>query len=161
MIVYNHDVVGIVNRLNRFMDEAYKSVSSSGSSVNSFDQARLQAYINAARVYIAHVVGQPQLDLPESHPRAYDVEMAPELANVENESINDILVYFDLARFGVINSQSARDASGLKGFDLTRLNSILDKAESLLQNYIASATPLDFPESSPQEEMSGPGKLGV
>lgn len=159
--VLNHDVAGLIARLNRFREELYKSVSSGIGGMNSFDQARLVQYLTAARTFIAWVVSQPQLDLPESHPKQWILENDPVIENVENEDVNMLLNLLGLAVEELKNSQSGRLPAGLLGFDESRVQALLTKADNFLTNYIQIATPLDLPESSPQEVLSGPGKKGV
>jgi len=162
MQVLNHDLVGYVARLDRFAEEAHKSASSSVSEVNAFDIQRLKDYLGALKALKAHQESQPQLDLPESHQKfSYEVAEAIEAADVENESINDMLNLFKVLRFELLNSQSARLGSGWMVHDSKRCDSLIAKMESLIANYIEVATPLDLPESSPQEAVSGPGKLGI
>ena len=71
---YNHDIAGIARRSHRFIYEMFKCVSSGGAFVNTFDQNRWASYLDATDTYIDHVVAQPQLDLPESHPRKITVD---------------------------------------------------------------------------------------
>jgi len=160
--VLNHDVVAYVARLDRFMEELHKSASSGVSEMNVFDQTRLQTYISALRALKAHQESQPQLDLPESHGNfKWEVGAGPQLEGVENESINDALRLLKTARFELVNSQAARVGAGWNEHDSLRVNSYVDKIESLLTNYIQVATPLDMPESSPFAERSGSGRLGI
>lgn len=159
--VNNHDIVGLYNRINRFIIELQKSVSSQTSQVNEFDQERLARYLEAIDVYHSWVVDQPHLDLPETSPRDYELEDPPEVVETENESVNDVVRLLVLARDEVINSQSARDPANLNKFDSQRLTSAVAKARAFLENYIIPITPLDLPESSPQEETTGSGMTGV
>lgn len=160
---YNHDVSGIVHRIKRFQFELYKSVSSGGAFVNQFDQERWAKYLDAVDVYVNHVVGQPQVDLPESHPRKIAIDLMPdeEIVTVENESIRDVVYYLQLAMIECCNSQSSRMGAGLLSFDEARVRSIIEKSRRLLNDYVAQVQPLDLPESSPTRSMSGSGKTGV
>ena len=161
MEVYNHDLVGLIQRLDRFRFELWKSVSSGGSELNEFDKARLYDYLNSFNTYLDWVVAQPQLDLPESHPRKFSISAAPEDSIVESEIVNDVLRIMAVTREEVVDSQSARKGSGLISFDELRLRALLEKLKNFLDNYVESVTPLDLPESSPQAEMSGAGRKGV
>ena len=162
-ITYNHDIAGLYRRLNRFIEELAHSVSSSGSQMNNFDQTRLATYLDAVDAYMNWVVAQPQLDLPETHPRIYEFKDAPEVKDedVENESALDVIRMLELARDETVNGQSARLGSGLISFDEMRLTAIVAKARNFLENYIATITPLDLPESSPMKNMTQPGMTGV
>lgn len=159
--VLNQDVVGIHARVNRFITEFYHSVGSSISQMTTADQARALSYLDALDNYHMWVVNQPELDLPESHPREYELEADPVIESIENESVNDLIRQFETMRIEMINSQSARRPAGLIPFDSARLTALSNKARNFIVNYVAVSTPLDLPESSPQEKTSGKGKIGI
>lgn len=160
-VVYNHDIVGIQTRLNRFITEMYNSVSNGTSQTNTFDQVRLSSYLDAIDGYHSWVLGQPHLDLPETSPRAYTLEPNPVIADIENEDLADVIRMLQISRDEIVNSQSARDAAGLNKFDSARLSSIIAKVRAFLTTYMTKVSPLDLPESSPQDPLSGAGKTGV
>ena len=159
--VYNSDVAGIYRRINRFIVELVKSQSSGVGEMIPFDQVRLASYLNAIDGYVAWVVGQPSLDLPETNPRTYVLEDPPGVPAVESEEVRDVVTLLELARDELINSQSARLASNIKSFDQVRLTAIVAKARKFLETYIVTVTPLDNPESSPMRVVSGHGLGGV
>jgi hypothetical protein len=160
---YNHDVAGLCTRMHRFIVEGKKCVSSGMAQVSTFDQERLATYLNAIDGYADWVVSQPQLDLPETHPRELVVPLMPDddVENIENESLRDVCRLWKLAILELASSQSSRSSSGLVKFDEARLRAIVGKSRALLENYIKTIDPLDLPESSPAYAMSGPGKTGV
>ncbi len=159
--VLNHDIAGLCRRINRFIVELHLSVSSGVHEVNEFDQARLQHYLAAARAYRDWVVGQPHLDLPETHPRPIEIGPDPDVSAVENESVRDVINLMELCRDELVNSQSARYPAGLIKFDDARAMSIIEKCQKFLDEYIAKVQPIDMPESSPSQPMSGPGATGI
>ena len=163
VVTYNHDVAGLCTRIHRFIVEMKKSVSSGTAQVNTFDQERLGAYLQAVRTYRDWILGQPQLDLPETHPRMLDIPLLPDddVDNIENESLRDVARLLKLAILELANSQSSRHASGLIPFDANRLTALVEKTQALLDGYIHTVDPLDLPESSPAHAMSGAGKGGV
>lgn len=161
MEVLNHDIAGLVARINRFIDELIKAVSSGTSQTNEFDQVRLSSYLAAIDTYHSWVISQPHLDLPETHPRLIALPDNPEIPVLENESSNDVLRILAIARDELINSQSARDAANLNKFDSARLTAIIEKVRQFLATYIQACTPLDLPESSPQAQRSGAGRTGI
>ena len=160
-IVYNMDVVGLYERINRFIEEVGKAVSSGVSLTNEFDIARLKTYLDAIDRYHAWVLAQPHLDLPETSPRVYTLKDPPAEVEIENEDMDDILRTFRLARDELINSQSSRLGAGLMKPDSVRLTAITAKARSFLLDYVEPTQPLDLPESSPAQLVSGPGRTGV
>lgn len=158
---YNTDIYGIVRRINRFIEELVKSVSSNVSGTNTFDVARAKTYVSAIRSYTDWVVAQPELDLPETAPRPTALPESPVIPKMENDSIVDLATLFELARDEISNSQSSRLGAGLTRHDLTRLISLLDKADAFIVSYIEVTDPLDLPESTPMHSMTGPGRTGV
>ena len=89
--VYNDDILGIVTRIDRFLQEVNKSVSANLTNYTDFDTGRLTSYLGAIRNYVAWVDGQPQLDLPETSPDARVAPVAPELAEPDNPMVTDVL----------------------------------------------------------------------
>lgn len=159
--VLNHDIVGIWNRINRFIEEMIKAVSSSLSQTSVFDLNRLESYLTAIDVYHNWVISQPQLDLPETHPHPWPLSEPPEVPHLENEELNDALRIMLLTRDELANSQSARMPSGLVNFDTIRLRQNVEKVRRFLADYIRRMPALDLPESSPQAPVSGPGRGGI
>jgi len=159
--VYNHDVQGLHRRINRFIVETVNAGSNGVSEVSAADQTRLGTYLAAIKSYVAWVMSQPELDLPETHPRQYPLEANPDVPVIENESMLDIIHHFELARDEMVNGQSGRLASGLIKFDEARILAIIAKATSFLKDYVGVVTPLDLPESSPMHLLQGAGKSGV
>jgi len=160
-IVYNTDIAGLHARINRFIVEHNKSVSANVSQVNPFDQARWLSYLTALETYHAWMTGQPQLDLPETAPLPINLEADPEITDVDNESVNDILRMLVALREEVINSQSARNPVGMVVHDTGRFLAQISKIRAFINDYIAVILPLDQPESSPSAPMNTVGAKGV
>ena len=161
MQTYNMDIVGLYNRINRFIKEIAHQVSSNLSETNQFDFGRIQSYLGAIRSYALHVQNDPELDLPETSPRLYELREPPVVPDVENESLADMMRYLVTLRDELTNSQSARRAAKLVSFDYVRLQQVLDKCDRFMDDYIATVTPLDLPESSPRAMMTPEGKKGI
>ena len=161
MQTYNTDVVGVYRRINRFITEVMHQVSSNLSEVNQFDYARIQSYLDAVRAYGAHIQADPELDLPETSPRLYQLDEPPVVPKIENESLADMIRLMELMRDELINSQSGRRSAKLVSFDYVRLLQVLDKCDRFMADYIATVTPLDLPESSPRAMMTPEGKKGI
>ena len=155
--VQNHDIYGLVRRINRFIVELVKAASANVSEITGHDQRRLVSYLDALKAYKAWIVGQPVLDLPETHPQDYDVPPNPVVPTLENESVADVVNLLCKLRDELIASQSARYASTMLSHDAVRFDAIIAKVESFLSDYVGTATPLDLPESSPRAELTGPG----
>jgi hypothetical protein len=161
MMTYNTDVYGLVRRINRFIEEVVKSQSSGVSKTSTFDVSRMRSYIMAMRAYLNWVTSQPELDLPETGPRPTNLPVSPVIPLIENESLYDVAVLFELARDELANSQSSRMSSNLIGFDAARFTAILDKSDKFIDEYVTAVDPLDLPETSPSKEVTGKGMQGV
>lgn len=159
--VYNHDIRGLANRVNRFIKEMIASISSDVSQMSVFDQERLQSYLDNINGYLAWVVASPQLDLPETSPMQWPLDPAEVVPQLENQAVTDIVTLLGLAREELINSQSARMGSGMIPFDATRFSAVILKAQKFLNDYIKTLTPIDLPASSPMAPMAPAGNKGV
>lgn len=161
LIVKNQDLVGIIDRMNRFIVEWNKSSNADSSTVDAFTQTRAASYLDAIDRYHSWVVAQPQLDIQETSSKTYPLEPLPEIVNVENESLNDMIRFLVTVRDELINSQSARESCGVLPDDSSRLTSGIAKIRAFLVDYVSPTVPLDLPKSSPREQRTGPGKTGI
>lgn len=160
-IVYNHDVKSLHDRMNRFIVEINKAGSGNVAHMVEFDKNRLTSYLESVRRYVSWVVAQPQLDMPETNPREFTLDSAPEIKDVENEDINEIVRLMVLARDELASSQSARLASGILPFDQKRLLAIVEKIDKFLSDYIDSVAPMDLPETAPMKTVVDSGNTGA
>lgn len=160
--VYNNDVIGIYNRLNRFICELIGSQSSDLSMTSSYDLARLLSYLDATDKFHDWVLAADQLDLPETKGFQYPLELAPVVPALENEDLEDMVRMLVLARRELVNSQSARAGTGFPvKQDSTRLRSITDKARKFVTTYMTPVQPLDLPASSPLDSVTPTPAHGV
>jgi hypothetical protein len=147
--VYNHDIMGLIRRLNRFMKEVIESSSAGISGMGVADLDRLKAYQTALMEYKTWVVGQPQLDLPKTHPSAHTIPDPPDQNSIDSEILIDVVTLWSKMRIELLASQSAQLATGLISPDATRFDAIWGKIQAFIADYIEPITPLDVPESSP------------
>lgn len=146
---FNHDVVGVLNRIGRFITELIRSDSANGNTMSVADKTRLTSYLDSADGYLAYVVAQPILDLPKtSRVAAWPIEPLDPVPAISNEDVEDLARLLMLAHTELAHSDSAGLASGVVSFDATRLSAIILKARNFLTGYIAKASPMDLPASS-------------
>lgn len=157
MKTLNMDLVGLWNRINRYIVEVQKSQSANVSLTLESDLVRYKSYFSALRFLIAHVDADPRLDLPETNPFEYALREAPLLMDLENENCVHVALLLETVRQELAMSQSSRLSTGLIAFDKDRFLAGISKAESYLENYVEKATPLDMPESSPRAAVQGKG----
>lgn len=158
---YNLDVVYVNDKLCRYAGEVIKSVSSSVAHVNDFDMARALKYLGDIDAAVSYVLSLPQLDMPESHPTAYKLQPMPEMPDMENDELDHMVRLLNAARRELINSQSSRMAAGFLPFDAGRVTALVAKARQWLTEYVGARAPMDLPETSPQELITGAGRGGV
>jgi len=159
--VLNMDMVGLYNRLNRFINEVQKCQSANVSMTSVPDTTRIKSYLSTLRFLVEHIDADPQLDLPETNPQTYTLREAPVLLDLENENCVHLALLLSTARDEIVMSQSARMSTGFVIFDKTRFLASITKAENYLANYVAKATPIDLPESSPRAPIQGKGLTGT
>jgi hypothetical protein len=160
-VVNNMDVAGLVRRIRRYKYEINKCVSASLMHTTAADVGRFFSYIGAIRKYFDWMVAQPQQDLPESHPTDYDLGEPEKLATPENEALADLITQFDALETEMTFCQSARMHTSVMPHDEKRFRDILTKIENFITDYIQTVQPLDMPESTPLQAMTGPGRRTV
>lgn len=161
VMVYNHDIYGLVRRIDRFREEFSHAVSAGVHHFQAADLERFKTYLSALNTYMDHVQSEPQLDLPESHPKPVQVEPAPEMPAISNESISDLQYLIELCRTELVNSQSSRMPCRLIDFDEKRFRAVIQKMQRFITDYVETVLPLDLPESSPKSELAPHGRLGT
>ncbi len=162
MEIFNQDIVMVYNYCQRAIKELLFSQSSGLSGLNNeYDLARVKTYITALDAFKAWIVDQPQQDLPETHPRQFILEEPVVVMDRESEVVNMMVNMFTALVTEMINSASARMASGLMIHDAKRFDLITSKMSAFLEDFVEKQTPIDFPESSPDEAITGAGKKGT
>ncbi|MCC0042766.1 MAG: hypothetical protein H6880_11375 [Rhodobiaceae bacterium] len=159
--VYNLDVTYLADKIARYAGEVQMSVSSNVAFVNEFDMGRLQAYLDDIDAAIAYVTAQPQLDLPESHPMMNAIQPFPAMRDMESDEWDHVIRLMRSGYIELVNSQSSRLGAGLMPFDARRVSALVAKTRAWLNDYVSKRSPMDLPETSPQQSMSPAGKLGV
>ncbi len=161
MKVLNHDIASLVRRLRRLKKEIEKSGSANVTELGTHDLKRLDSYIISIEDFKKWMVSQPLLDLPETSPIEIEIGEMPESLDMENDDLALILNLFNLLEKELVNSQSARRATGLISHDSTRFDALIEKIKKFLVDYVAKNSPLDQPESSPMVASTGAGRTGI
>ena len=157
---YNHDIAGYWERSNRAIVEILHSASSGTTGYSKSDIARVKQYINDIDSFHEYAQDQPELDLVETHPKLYTLKAAPVVKPLENPASNDLVRLFVVTRDELVSSTSSRKASRLNSFDSKRLHDNSQKIHNLI-DYIEKVQPIDLPESTPRELLTGPGSTGI
>lgn len=161
LMSYNLDVVYVNDKLCRYAGEVIKAVSANLAHVNEFDMERSLKYLVDLDAAISYVLALPQLDMPESHPREHSLQTFPEVVNMENDELDHVVRLLNAARLELINSQSSRMSAGFLPFDARRVTALVAKTRQWLTEYVTERSPMDLPETSPQQLITGSGRGGV
>ncbi len=159
----NLDVVGLCNRMSRFIKEVLTSQSANASVVVKHDLLRMKSFSAAIRKYHEIAVSEYSLDAVETHPTEFELQI-PELSEVEtveNDAIKDWARLLVIAAKELVNSQSSRLSSGLISHDSKRLLEFMNRLDAFVTNYIETQLPLDTPETVPSRESVKKGATGI
>lgn len=159
--IYNLDCTYLADKIARYAGEVQMSVSSNVAFVNEFDMSRLQQYLTDIDRAVSYINDQPQLDLPESHPMVHAIQPFPVMRDMESDEWDHVVRLLRAGYIELVNSQSARLGAGLMPFDSRRITALVAKCRQWLNDYVAERSPMDLPETSPQQSMSPAGKTGV
>lgn len=160
MTTNNHDVRVLHNEYCRYIEEVIRCQSANLSMIRAADKNRMLSYLRRMTEIINWIVAQPQVDLPESHPDAYELRESPAIVKIENEILNTLITLLDLGRKENARSSSSGAPSGLVSFDEERQRQYLAKMTALL-TLSDSVSPADFPESSPRAAGVKDGRDGT
>lgn len=161
MVVQNMDVAGLVRRIRRYKYEVNKCVSAGLMHTTQGDYTRFISYLNALKTYFDWMVSQPQQDLPEWHPTNIDLGEGEKLAHPENEALADLITQLTALEEEMGFCQSARMHTAMMAHDEKRFRDIVQKIENFINDYIMLVQPLDMPESTPSQALTGVGKKTV
>jgi len=153
--VRNQDVVGAVERCDRYAFDIMKFESAMLNEITSFDMDRIQSYVAALRTYVNVLNQAPATDNPHSYPGQYTIYYLTNGMNFDsckNKALRDIVRYLVNTWVNMSRSESADRSNGFLPFDVTRWNLHLDRIEFYIKSYIEEALPLDLPESSAFED---------
>lgn len=156
--VRNMDVVGAVERFDRFAFDMAKFESAVLNEITQFDLARIQQYNTAMRTYVDTLNTAPLMDLPFSYPSMYTIVYLTEnfeFDSVKNKALRDILRMYVNGWVQLSRSESADKSNGFLSYDVHRFHLIMDRIDFYIASYINQALPLDLPESSQYIDANG------
>ena len=158
----NHDVAGLVRRLDRALVEVTKSASSTISGTLPADNIRLKAYIAQIRSYRGWMSGEPFMDTPATTPLYIEVPCFGQVLAMDNDSAWDVAQLIDTAILELQSADSGRISNGFPvKEDGARLDATVTRIEKLLLLHMEKVEPIDYPESSPRFASTGQGNTGL
>ena len=147
--VNNQDIAMLQPWINRTINELLGCQSSQVTAWKKADIDRLKSFVGKLVDLHKWVMGQPELDNPESHPTAFTLRENPAVPNVQNEGINALVRMLETMRAELTKSQSARLSCKLLKADSARLEATLDKIGKYIEDTITPGQEVDMPESTP------------
>lgn len=158
----NHDIAGLVRRMDRALVEVTKSQSTAISGTLPFDNVRLKAYIASARSYRTWMSGEPFMDAPATTPLYIEVPCYGQVVPMDNDSAWDVAQLLDTAILELQSADSGRISNGFPvKDDGVRFDRTIERIEKLLLNFMEKVEPVDYPESSPRAASTGQGNTGL
>ena len=149
--VRNPDIVGAVERADRYAFDMCRFESASINEITEFDINRILSYNSALRTYIQTLNDAPATDNPHSYPGMYNLYYKTEsfdFDSVVNKAIRDIVRQYVNLWVNLSRSESADKSNGYQVYDYTRAMTHLDRIDYYIDSYIKQALPIDLPESS-------------
>jgi GTP1/Obg family GTP-binding protein len=161
--VNNLDIRGLLERVDRARYEVLKAGSANIDDIRQADRNRIDTYNSEIVSYAAYIAAEPEQDYPESYPEVYEVNymVTEDMEVIENLGLRDLDALYKKFVVELSNSQSARYPSGIKLQDKARVDSYMQRIDSLLTNHLDAVNPLDLPETNPSEASITDGKLGI
>ena len=153
--VRNPDIVGAVERADRYAFDMCRFESASINEITEFDINRILSYNSALRTYIQTLNDAPPTDNPHSYPGMYNLYYKTEafdFDSVVNKAIRDIVRQYVNLWVNLSRSESADKSNGYLVYDYTRAMTHLDRIDYYIDSYIKQALPIDLPESSKFED---------
>jgi hypothetical protein len=153
--VRNMDVVGMVERIDRFAYDIMHFESAQLNEITSFDLERIAAYNEALRNYASTINSAESMDLPHSYPHMYEIHYATsemELDTMKNKALRDIIRLYINAWVQWSRSESADKSNSFHPADYNRFILIMNRLDQYIASYVQATLPLDMPESSNYED---------
>lgn len=146
--VSNMDIAGICDRIAMYAIEVQNCQSSlQGGVFLPYDMARTASYLDRLDECI-DAFNKTPMDLPKSSNYTFSVLKPfpgdPDLENVENQDIKDVLRRFKSLWLEAANSQSADLSSGIIDADVSRLQAVLNSCRDVLN---LAKNIMDLPEN--------------
>ncbi len=158
-VARNMDVVGLIERIDRFAFDMVKFESAYINEVTQYDLERIRSYQSALRTYASVLNDATAMDLPHSFPAQYEIHYLTDqmdFDHVKNKTVRDIIRLYVNLWVQWSRSESADKSNGFLIFDYNRFLLIMDRIDYYIDNYTVEALPLDLPESSAFEDGDKP-----
>ena len=91
----------------------------------------------------------------------HPIQAFPDVRNMESDEWDHVFRLLRAGYIEIVNSQSSRLGAGLMPFDARRITALVAKTRQWLDEYVSERSPMDLPETSPQQDMSPAGSAGV
>lgn len=150
----NLNMAELVNMINHYMVEEQDSQSANINYYNSHDLIRLNAYLANIVRLVDHIHEQGTLDMPKTSPKRCVIDEMTVIKKVSNEMVATINNYFEALRDEILLSESCRLKTGFMPHDEVRVRAVVASMVRYIEDYVSNSSPIDLPESSPQEAIT-------
>lgn len=157
----NADISQLVRRCERVIREMQHAQSASVTMTIEADRLRIEKYIKDINTQLDTVNEMGIPDVPETMPEVIQLDPPPDVKKVTNDDFYSVIDQFYILRDELVNSQSSRLGGGLLPPDYGRGKAIMTRIATLFSQFIPAVDPGDYPESTPNVAVVGPGLRGV
>lgn len=151
--MFNDDIEAILYHIDRGIVEMRDCQSANLLDLMPFDKDRLKDILQKLKAMLDFAASHRLMDFPETAARLRDIPPMPDFPIPENMLILRILRYLERVRGELRECQSARMANSLIDPDKKRADIWLTTIDEFI-GVVESVTPIDMPESSPQQPMT-------
>jgi hypothetical protein len=125
--VQNLDILDLVWRVDRFCMEVARAASATRTETSIHDIARQHAMLDRLDLRFQMYAADPELDLPQVHPRALPLPKFPDLNNIENNDSQQILNMLVALRIELTHCDSAERTTAFSKADKGRIEALIAK----------------------------------
>lgn len=157
----NTDIAQLVRRCERVIVEMQHAQSASVTMTIEADRLRIEKYIRDVQTQLDTVNAMGIPDVPETMPEIINLSPQPDDIKVTNDDFYSVIQQWYVLRDELVNSQSSRLGGGLLAPDYKRAKDLMTRIETLFSRFIPAIDPGDYPESTPNVAVVGPGHRGI
>lgn len=148
--VQNLDIVDLVSRVDRFMNEVARAASATRTETSNHDVARQHNILDRLEARFQMYAAEPELDLPHYHPKPMLVPVPGTINIIENGDSQQLLNLLSALRTELLFSDSAERSTSFNPADKSRAQALIDKMRQLIAAVEADPF-LDTPDVNHQQ----------
>lgn len=170
--VANPDIATFAEMADQRLVEILKSASGALDDYTMPDKTRLGNFVEELRAFKAWFMLKPEPDRPNQHPEQIGIDYQSNQESFEDPVTQETVLLIqkpenmaaraaaqqmrEIIASTVLGASRFRPG-GMNAHDSLRVDTELDRLESLLNEYISKLLPVDLPETNPSAPLTGHG----